>query len=284
MKAYAIEGNSQRLDGGAMFGNAPKAMWEKWIKPDELNRIPLACRCLLLKLDNGKNILFEAGVGAFFEPKFKDRYGIVETEHRLLDNLKKEGLSHEDIDAVILSHMHFDHVGGIVSAYSDGEPHLLFPNAKFYTSKEQWERAHKPHFRDRASYIPMINELLEASGRLVLIDGETHPDLDFGVRFTYVNGHTPGLMVSHIEMPEGPLVFVSDLIPGKPWTHLPITMGYDRYPEQGIEEKQVLLESLEPQEGRLFYTHDPEFACAVVRKDEKGRYYGDPIDISNGIN
>ena len=92
MKLWSILGNSQKLDGGAMFGNVPKGMWEKWIRPDEQNRIPLACRALLADGLNGKRVLFETGIGAFFEPKLRDRYGVQEDRHVLLDSLRAAGL------------------------------------------------------------------------------------------------------------------------------------------------------------------------------------------------
>ena len=76
MKAWSLLGNSQKLDGGAMFGNAPKAMWGKWVQVDGQNRIDLACRALLVENLNGKRVLFETGVGAFFEPKLRERFGI----------------------------------------------------------------------------------------------------------------------------------------------------------------------------------------------------------------
>ena len=90
MKVIPIEGNTQKLDGGAMFGNAPKAMWEAWVECDQENKINLACRALLIQDKNGKNILFETGVGAFFEPKLKERYGVNESEHILIKNLNKK--------------------------------------------------------------------------------------------------------------------------------------------------------------------------------------------------
>src|SRR4051812_3547745 len=96
----AIPGNTQWLDGGAMFGNAPKPVWERWIRPDEKNRIPLACRAMLVR-DGGRNILCEAGIGAFFEPKLRERYGVTESRHVLLDSLAAEGLSDADIDVVV---------------------------------------------------------------------------------------------------------------------------------------------------------------------------------------
>lgn len=272
MKLVPIEGNTQRLDGGAMFGNAPKALWEKWLTPDVQNRIHLSCRALLLQLDDGRQVLLEAGIGAFFEPKLKERYGVVEDEHILLKSLAKVGLRDSDIDVVILSHLHFDHAGGVLSAYHDGEPRLLFPKAKFYVGREHFQRAVKPHLRDRASFIPLINEKLQQSGRLHFVDGATHPDLDFGVTFRYVHGHTIGLMLAQLEVEGHPLVFASDLIPGTAWMHLPITMGYDRYPELLIDEKSALLHELESKHGRLFFTHDPKISRAGIGRDERGNF------------
>src|SRR3990167_4336880 len=100
----SIKGNSQRLDGGAMFGNVPKALCSKWIEPDAQNRILLACRALLIQEEN-KNILLETGIGAFFEPALQKRYGIEEPEHVLLHSLQSMGIKEEDIDIIILSHL-----------------------------------------------------------------------------------------------------------------------------------------------------------------------------------
>lgn len=285
MKLWSLLGNSQKLDGGAMFGNAPRAVWEKWSPPDAQHRIALACRALLASPLNGKTVLFETGIGAFFEPKLRERYGVVEDRHVLLDSLREAGFGHEDVDVVVLSHLHFDHAGGLLAPWREGAaPALLFPNATYVVSRGCWERALAPHPRDRASFIPELPGLLEASGRLQIVDGAHCAALGETVRFHYSDGHTPGLMLAEIVGPErvddeahagetrGGVVFCADLIPGRPWVHVPITMGYDRNPELLIDEKRVFLDDKLARNVHLFFTHDPDCALAQVVRDDKGRY------------
>ena len=255
-----------------MFGNAPKAVWSRWIEPDERNRIPLACRALLLE-SAGSKILFEAGIGAFFPPKVRERFGVMESEHLLLENLHGLGFQAEDVDVIVLSHLHFDHAGGLLQPYEEGAPpRLAFPEAHYVVGKEAWERACAPHARDRASFIPELPGLLEATGRLELVEGNTSAVLGPDVKMHYSQGHTPGLMLAEIASEEGPIVFAGDLIPGRPWVHLPITMGYDRYPELLIDEKEALLSQLISRSGRLFFTHDHGCAMGRVVRDERGRF------------
>ena len=280
MKLWSINGNTQKLDGGAMFGNAPRAVWERWVNVDAQNRIDLACRALLVTGLNGKTVLFETGIGAFFEPKLRERYGVVEAGHVLLDSLAQAGFRHEDIDVVVLSHLHFDHAGGLLAAWAEGQaPALLFPNATFVVGHAHWQRARHPHPRDRASFIPELPALLLASGRLELVEGDYSQALGAAVRFHHSDGHTPGLLLAEIVGPtridgqaHGGVVFCADLIPGRPWVHVPITMGYDRCAETLIDEKAAFLQDKLARDVRLYFTHDTGCALAQVVQNEKGRF------------
>jgi len=240
--------------------------------PDEKNRITLACRALLIQEEN-RNVLLETGIGAFFNPVLRDRYGVDEQDHILLNSLKEQGLSHTDIDYVILSHLHFDHAGGLLAKWEEGvEPRLLFPNARYLVSQAAWERAAHPHARDRASFIPHLNELLMKSQRLILVKKEKQDLLGEHYRFMFSDGHTPGLMHTIFKNNQDTIIFASDLIPGLPWVHLPISMGYDRFPETLIDEKKKLLEFAIQQDAHVFYTHDPHVSMSKIRQDEKGKF------------
>ncbi len=280
MSAYvtSIEGNRQLLDGGSMFGNAPRPIWERWIKPDNIGRIPLACRCLLIEV-NGKKVLCETGIGAFFEPKLADRFGVQTPDrHLLLENLQAAGHTPESIDYVILSHLHFDHAGGLLPTYKQmqaGKQDLVFPRAQFIVGQVAWERALHPHFRDRASFIPELTGKLLESGRVRIIPKDPLPeDLKAHFEFIYSEGHTPGQMLTLFKGEKQKVFFCGDLIPGRPWVHLPITMGYDRFPEQLIDEKQRLYSRAIAEDWLLFFTHDPEVSASHVRQAEgtSGKY------------
>lgn len=242
--------------------------------PDDLGRIELACRAVLVE-NSGMRVLLEAGIGAFFPPKLKERYGVVESEHVLLRSLECLGLTDRDVDFVVLSHLHFDHAGGLLDAYAEGASlRLLFPRARFIVGKTALERARTPHRRDKASFVDGLAELLEASGRLVVLPEGATKHAEFGERFTFfeTSGHTPGMLHTTIHGEKGSLLFAADLIPGVPWLNPAITMGYDRFAERLVDEKTRVLESLAASGGWVAFTHDPHVAFATVATDERGGY------------
>lgn len=278
-----------KLDGGAMFGNAPKALWGRWMASDHHNRIDIGANCLLVKTGQSA-LLFETGPGAFLSPEMKQRYGVVEENHVLLESLAREGLDHTDITYVILSHLHFDHAGGLLSAYEDGaSPRLMFPNARYMAGRANFDRAVSPHLRDRASFIPGLCGLLEASGRLDLKSDGDRLELDgLDITFWESQGHTPGMLISMIQTDATCLMFAGDLAPGTHWINLPITMGYDRFPELLAEEKQQILARALETDAWVVYPHDPACAASKLELDPgKQRFmpieFQERLDISETI-
>ena len=257
-----------------MFGNAPRALWTRWCSPDDEGRIPLACRGALV-VDGDRKILLETGIGSFFEPRLRERYGVVESEHVLLRSLAALGLGDADIDVVVLSHLHFDHAGGLLAAHESGAgPRLLFPKATFVVGKTAFERAQAPHRRDRASFIAGLPALLEATGRLALVEPGT-PHLDFlgqRLRFAETDGHTPGLLHTTVVGAKEQLFFASDLVPAVPWLNTAVTMGYDRFPERLVDEKTSFLTRLAEESAWVAYTHDPTVWMSRVARNERGDF------------
>ncbi|MCF6247609.1 MAG: MBL fold metallo-hydrolase [Desulfobacula sp.] len=280
----ALKGNSLRLDGGAMFGNAPKALWQRWIDVDENNLIPIGSRALLVKTSD-VIVLFETGAGAYLSPELKKRFQVVESDHVLLSSLKAQGLGHEDITHVILSHLHFDHAGGLLKAWEKGnnQLELLFPNAQYVVGKQNFQRSAMPHFRDRASFIPGLTDMLKESHRLVQVVGGDSLDLgDIKIEFIESCGHTPGMMMSYIQTPYENILFAGDLAPGHAWVNLPITMGYDRFPEGLIDEKQQVFQRVYKDDAWIFYTHDYLYAVSKLEFDKKKKRF-QPIKLSADV-
>lgn len=277
----ALAGMSRRLDGGVMFGNTPRSRWSDWVSPDHDNQIRLASRALLVQED-GKNILVLAGSEALLAPLPKTCRCQQHTEG-LLDSLARHGLGEGDIHTVVLVHLHARLSAQLLSAIEDGEmPRLLFPNARYLVGERHWERARRPHPRDRALFIaPMLNRL-EHSGRLVLLDGSHSELLGSGWQFHLSDGYTPGQLLPEIAMPGGPVLFAGDLIPGSHWLELALTSGYDRNPECLIGEKERLLDHLVSERGRIFFSRDPDVAMVKVMRDRQSRYLA--FDLYRALN
>jgi len=270
LRFSALNGNYMKLDGGAMFGNAPKALWSRWMQPDDRNMITIGSRALLIEMP-GHKILFETGAGAYLSPDMKKRFQIVESHHVLLESLDKKGLTHEDITHVILSHLHFDHAGGLLKEWEEGQKELklLFPNAQFMVGKTNFERSRSPHMRDKASFIPGLAGLLEETNRLKLIkDKDTLRFGELELEFIESQGHTPGMILSYVQTRGLKMLFAGDIAPGHAWINLPITMGYDRFPERLIDEKRDIFQRVFKENAWIFYPHDNTYAASKLLFDE----------------
>lgn len=258
------------LDGGAMFGTVPKVLWEKSNPPDDLNRIPMEARALLLKSKN-KNILIDCGNGSDFTAKYGEKlggkfsqmYGVNDQGVSLLNSLKKHSVNPEDIDSVILTHLHFDHAGG-ATCERDGKIAPTFPNAKYFIQKKNLETAQKPNIREKASYLNPNFEPLLSSGCVEIVDGnqEILPSIHTWVS----NGHTKGHQCILISDKQQSLFYCGDLIPTSSHVRLAWVMGYDLEPLTLIEEKKALLERASNENWYLFFEHDPYCDAAQVEK------------------
>jgi glyoxylase-like metal-dependent hydrolase (beta-lactamase superfamily II) len=270
----SVLGNGQSLDGGAMFGNVPRALWERWEPVDPQGRIALKCRGLLVEAD-GQRILCETGIGNYMTPEMVQRFGVGDAHTNLMiDSLEKLDVAEDEIDWVILSHLHFDHAGGLMPSYGSEKRTLRFPRAKYVVGKAAWERALSPHSRDRASFIPELPEMLTASGRLVIVgDDLVAPGLNprhFSFKTTF--GHTPGQLHTVVTGNEQSVFFCGDLVPGLAWIHLAISMGYDRFPELLIDEKESVYGEISAGNWWMYFTHDQRVSAARLLRDARGKF------------
>ncbi|MAR15557.1 MAG: MBL fold metallo-hydrolase [Candidatus Marinimicrobia bacterium] len=266
-KIKIIETGTFKLDGGAMMGSVPKVLWDKTNPSDDLNRINLSMRCLLL--DNGSDIvLIETGIGNKNNQKFIDMFCINQSSFPLKHELNRHGYSLKDITHVILTHLHFDHAGG--ATYFDGNNNLpTFPNAEYIISKSNWEAGIKPSPKDRASYLFENFIPIKEKNQLRLVgDNEEIMDTIHGLAFY---GHTTGQQLIKITVDNDSLVFCSDLIPLKSHLKIPWIMGYDLNAMKTLEEKTFFLEEASKNKWLLFFYHDPKTAAVRIEKDKK--YY-----------
>ena len=261
------------LDGGAMFGTVPKALWEKTNPADEHNRIEMEARALLLKSKDRK-VLIDTGNGGDFIAKYGDKmgakfaelYGLDTSGPSLKKSLNSHGLTFADITDVILTHLHFDHAGGATSEI-DGKIKPTFPNAKYYVQTENLKTAQHPNVREKASYLaPNFEPLLQA-GKLTLVDGSTKnllPNISVWVS----NGHTTGQQVVIVEDDTQKLIYCGDVIATSTHVRSAWVMGYDLHPLTVIEEKSQLLKSSLDKQTYFFFEHDPYCDVATVEPDK----------------
>jgi glyoxylase-like metal-dependent hydrolase (beta-lactamase superfamily II) len=251
------------LDGGQMFGVVPKVMWEKQIPADSRNRIRLGLACLLVRAGR-HTILVETGIGDKFDAKFADIYDVRHST-TLPEDLKKHGVSPEDVTMVINTHLHFDHCGWNVRR-ENGNPVPTFPRARYLVQRGEWEHALEPTERDRASY---IGEFFRPAERQTdLLDGNT--EIVPGVSVEVLAGHTRHMQCVRLESEGQQAYFISDLVPTHAHLRYPWVMSFDLYPLETLENKRRLLPRLAEQGALVIFPHDTSLACAkLVEKDGK---------------
>jgi glyoxylase-like metal-dependent hydrolase (beta-lactamase superfamily II) len=262
-----IDAGRYKLDGGAMFGVVPRTMWQKENPPDEKNRITMSLNTLLL-VGDGKIILVDTGVGDKFTDKFREIYAIDYSEHSLVKSLLQQNIQPENVTDVILTHLHFDHVGGSTYYDKEGNLKLQFPNATHYVQKKQLEWAQKGFAKDRASYLSENIQPLIDSGQLKVISGAA--ELFKDVELILSDGHTVAQQLVLIRGNGKNLLYAADLIPMTAHIPLPWVMAYDLYPVTSIQEKEEILKKAVAENWMIFFEHDPRTYCGTVEEGDRG--------------
>ena len=261
-----------RLDGGAMFGVVPKPLWERRAPADARNRIRLAMRPLLVR-GSTRTLLIDAGVGAKMDPKSADIYGI-DRAHDVDRALGEVGLTADDVQIVLASHLHFDHAGGFTDRTPEGSIVPHFRRAQYVARTGEWEDATHPHERNRASYFAENYVPLRDAGGLTLVEGDA--EIVPGVRVVRTGGHTMHHQIVFIESAGRTAVFVADLIPTTAHIDPPWIMGYDLYPMDTLAFKRAFVREAIDREYVICFEHDPEIAAGYIRERD-GRKYVEPI-------
>ncbi len=272
MRLYPIETGNFKLDGGAMFGVVPKAIWQRTNPADSNNRIDIAARSLLIETGN-RLILIDAGMGNKQSDKFFGHYAKW-GNHTLDTSLAQYGFHRNDITDVFLTHLHFDHCGGCIQWNKNRtgyEP--TFKNAAFWTNKDHWQWATKPNAREKASFLTENLIPMQESGQLQFVhkgDQAFVPESELGFGILFVDGHTDKQMLPHISYQGKTIVFVADLIPTVGHIPLPYVMGYDTRPLLTLNEKALFLEQAVAQEYFLFFEHDAHNEICTLQHTVKG--------------
>ncbi len=290
LSCHLIEGGTQQLDGGAMFGVVPKPLWQKRIAPDERNRIPLALRCLVVEHPDGL-ILVDTGVGNKEDEKFHDIYGIenagIEGATQLEDALAQAGHGPEDVRWVVNTHLHFDHGGGnsaraagaAGAAGAGGVLELAFPNATYVVQRGELEFARWDNERIRASYFPDNFEPVDEAGKWRLVEGEV--ELVPGIRLVPTPGHTPHHQSVLVADGGETACFLGDVVPTSAHVPLPWIMGYDVEPLVTLESKRALLGEAVAGEWLVLFEHDPVVVAGRVVEGRRGFELAEPIRLTD---
>ena len=272
MTLYPIETGNFKLDGGAMFGVVPKALWSRTNPADNNNMIDIAARSLLIE-DGDRLILIDTGMGDKQSEKFFNYY-YQWGDYSIDSSLKKAGFHREDITDVFMTHLHFDHCGGSIQWNKDRtgyEP--AFKNATFWTNENHWKWATEPNVREKASFLKENLLPMQESGQLQFVKRNNtsfveRSELGFGILF--LDGHTEKQMIPHINYKGKTLVFMADLMPTVGHIPLAYVTGYDTRPLLSMDEKAMFIKKAIKNEYVLFFEHDAHNELCSIKNTEKG--------------
>ena len=278
MKLHTINTGLFKLDGGAMFGVVPKAIWQKTNPADANNLCTWAMRCLLIE-DGNKLILVDTGIGNKQDEKFFSHY-YLHGDDSMQKSLGSLGFSLADITDVFLTHLHFDHVGGAVVRNED-KLSPAFKNATYWSNKKHWQWAVEPNAREKASFLKENILPIYESGQLKFIDEIENIEWQKDINIGFAYGHTDAMMLPKINYKGKTLVYMADLLPSVGHLPLPYVMAYDMFPLKTLTEKQAFLEEAVDQGYILYLEHDPVNECCTLQRTEKGIRVAETFKLSD---
>ena len=268
-----LSAGSLWLDGGAMFGVVPKPLWSKQRPPDERNRIPLAMNVLLVE-DGDTVTLVDNGAGTKWDAKSRDIYGF--TLKSPAEILEPAGLTPDDVDVVLDTHLHFDHAGGNTMLDASGDAVPAFPNARYVVQRGELEFARQDNERIRASYERANFEPVDALGLFDLVEGEGR--LGGPIEVLMAPGHTPFLHVPVVRTGEHTVAFLADLVPTSSHVPYPWIMGYDVEPLRTLASKKRILPIAARERWRVVFEHDLDLPLATL-EETGGKLRAVPVAV-----
>ena len=258
------------LDGGAFFGVIPKVMWSRKVLADEHNHVATGLNSLLVRTGR-QNVLIETGIGNKLSERMIKFYG---QPAKLLESFAAAGLSPDDIDIVVNTHLHFDHCGWNTIRRADGEIVPTFPRAKYYAPRGEWEYARQPSERDAISYISDNYDPLVESGQMTLLQGGE--EIVPGISVRTFPGHTAHMQGVIVQSGGKTACYISDLIPTTAHIEIAWGMSFDLFPLQTIESKKEYYRQSIPQKWLTVFTHDARTPWAYVDRDASGKLIATP--------
>ena len=252
-----------KVDGGAVFGRIPKMVWENRVSTDRKNRVTMGLNCLVLNC-GGKNVLVDTGIGPKDNVHEKELYGLVPS--RLMRGLKGLGMGPRDIDAVVLSHLHFSHAGGATRMDRQGNMVPSFPKATYYVQRASWEEYCQPSERNGEAFRTDLLDPLEERGQLHLLDGDT--ELFTGLSLLVTEGHCRGHQIAVFSHGGERIAYLGDLVPTPHHLAYTVISSFDDAPEQMVEQKRAMLAEAEQQGWLLVFSHGNEIRAGYW---ERGR-------------
>lgn len=265
-----LSDGNYHIDGGTMFGIIPKVMWEKRIAADERNTIPMGTNSLLVRTGK-QNVLIETGIGDKLNEKSQ---AIYRNQALLMKSFDQAGISPDEIDIVINTHLHFDHCGWNTH-YKDGKPVATFPRATYYVQEGELQHAHEQHERDRVSYMTDNYDPLVSSGQMKLLRGDA--EIVPGISVKVYPGHTRDMQAVIVRTGGKVAAYPSDLVCDTKHLDPTWTLGFDLYPLESIANKHRFYDVAIPQQWLVVFTHDHELPWAYLDRGEKGRPVARPI-------